>query len=94
MKANEQKTDNQGNPLNADGTLKLEKVKSVDDLTDEDFSKPTRSVELPQVPDNVDNALGADGKPVIIKKNIFEKNWKAHNFSFCRKSLNIEVCLV
>jgi N12 class adenine-specific DNA methylase len=78
----EQKTDNQGNPLNADGTLKLEKVKSVDDLTDEDFSKPTRSVELPQVPENVDNALGADGKPVIIKKNIFEKNWEAHKFPF------------
>lgn len=74
----EQKTDNQGNPLNADGTLKLEKVKSVDDLTDEDFSKPTRSVELPQVPKNVDNALGADGKPVIIKKNIFEKNSRDH----------------
>lgn len=80
--ASEQKTDNQGNPLNADGTLKLEKVKSVDDLTDEDFSKPTRSVELPQVPGNVDNALGADGKPVIIKKNIFEKNWEAHKFPF------------
>lgn len=80
--ASEQKTDNQGNPLNADGTLKLEKVKSVDDLTDEDFSKPTRSVELPQVPENVNNALGADGKPVIIKKNIFEKNWEAHKFPF------------
>lgn len=78
----EQKTDNQGNPLNADGTLKLEKVESVDDLTDEDFSKPTRNVELPQVPKNVDNALGADGKPVIIKKNIFEKNWEAHKFPF------------
>ena len=76
------KTDSQGNPLNADGTLKLEKVKSVDDLTDEDFSKPTRSVELPQVPENVDNALGADGKPVIIKKNIFEKNLEAHKFPF------------
>ena len=64
--------------MNADGTLKLEKVKSVDDLTDEDFSKPTRSVELPQVPENVDNAIGADGKPVIIKKNIFEKNSRDH----------------
>lgn len=76
------KKDSQGNPLNADGTLKLEKVKSVDDLTDEDFSKPTRSVELPELPENVDRALGADGKPVIIKKNIFEKNWEAHKFPF------------
>lgn len=76
------KKDSQGNPLNADGTLKLEKVKSVDDLTDEDFSKPTRSVELPELPENVDRALGAEGKPVIIKKNILEKNWEAHKFPF------------
>ena len=73
------KTDNQGNPLNADGTLKLEKVKSVDDLTDEDFSKPTRSVALPSLPAMVDDAIGAKGKTIIIKKNIFEKNKKNHN---------------
>lgn len=73
------KTDKQGNPLNADGTLKLEKVKSVDDLTDEDFSKPTRSVVLPTLPAKVDDAIGAKGKPVIIKKNIFEKNRNNHN---------------
>lgn len=72
------KKDSQGNPLNADGTLKLEKVKSVDDLTDEDFSKPTRSVELPSLPSKVDDAIGAKGKPVIIKKNILEKNYKSH----------------
>lgn len=71
--------DNQGNPLNADGTLKLEKVKSVDDLTDEDFSKPTRNVELPAIPKNVDDAIGANGKPIIIKKNIFERNAERHN---------------
>ena len=45
--------DSQGNPLNADGTLKLEKAESIDDITDEDFSHPTRNVELPQVPENV-----------------------------------------
>ena len=70
--------DNQGNPINADGTLRLEKVKSVDDLTDEDFSKPYRNVELPELPKNVDDAIGANGKPIIIKKNIFEKNGKSH----------------
>ena len=70
--------DNQGNPINADGTLRLEKVKSVDDLTDEDFSKPYRNVELPELPKNVDDAIGANGKPVVIKKNIFEKNGKSH----------------
>lgn len=70
--------DSQGNPLNADGTLKLEKVESIDDITDEDFSHPTRNVELPKIPEAVDNALGAEGKPVIIKKNIFERNAERH----------------
>lgn len=75
-------TDNQGNPINEDGTLKVEEVKSVDELTDEDFSNPTRNVQLPTLPQNVDAALNAKGKPVIIKKNIFEKNWNAHKFPF------------
>ena len=70
--------DSQGNPLNADGTLKLEKVESIDGITDEDFSHPTRNVELPKIPEAVDNALGAEGKPVIIKKNIFERNAERH----------------
>ena len=72
------KTDSQGNPLNADGTLKLEKIGSIDELTDEDFSNPTRNVELPALPKNVNEAIGANGKPVIIKKNIFEKNKSSH----------------
>lgn len=73
--------DNQGNPLNQDGTLKLDKIKSVDELTDEDFTSAFRNVELPSIPKNVDAAIGANGKPVIIKKNIFEKNWNAHKFT-------------
>ncbi len=72
------KTDRQGNPLNDDGTLKLEKVSSVDELTDEDFSNPTRNVELPALPENVDKAIVANGKPVVIKKNIFERNAARH----------------
>lgn len=75
----ENTTDNQGNPVNEDGTLKVEKIKSVDDLTDEDFSSPTRSVQLPKLPDNVDAAIGANGKPIIIKKNIFERNSTTHH---------------
>ena len=71
-------TDNQGNPVNEDGTLKVEEVKSVDELTDEDFSAPTRNVQLPALPQNVDAAIGAEGKPVVIKKNIFGKNKKHH----------------
>lgn len=76
------KTDSQGNLLNEDGILKIEKISSIDEITDEDFSKPTRSVELPALPKNVDEAIGANGKPVIIKKNIFEKNWENHKFPF------------
>jgi hypothetical protein len=71
-------TDNQGNPVNDDGTLKVEAVQSVDELTDEDFSAPTRNVQLPTLPKNVDAAIGAEGKPVVIKKNIFERNSKRH----------------
>lgn len=74
----EERTDGQGNPVNADGTLSLEKVRPVDELTDDDFSRPYRNVELPRIPENVDKAIGANGKPVVIKKNIFEKNWKSH----------------
>lgn len=73
--------DNQGNPLNQDGTLKLDKIKSVDELTDEDFTSAFRNVELSAIPKNVDAAIGANGKPVVIKKNIFEKNWNAHKFT-------------
>ena len=71
--------DKQGNPINADGTLKVDKVNSINELTDADFENPTRNVELPAIPENVDKAIGANGKPVVIKKNIFERNKQRHN---------------
>lgn len=70
--------DNQGNPLNQDGTLKLDKIKSVDELTDEDFLHPTRNVELPSLPKKIADAIGTEGKPVVIKKNIFGRNYIRH----------------
>ena len=70
--------DNQGNPLNQDGTLKLDKIKSVDELTDGDFLHPTRNVELPRLPKKIADAIGTEGKPVVIKKNIFERNYMRH----------------
>lgn len=73
--------DKQGNPLNADGTLKIEKVNSIDELTDKDFEEPYRNVELPTLPAKIDKAIDAKGKPVVIKKNIFLKNKSSHNFS-------------
>jgi len=73
-----ERTDRQGNPVDADGKLITEKVSSVDNITDGDFTHPTRSIELPKIPDRVDKAIGAKGKPVVIKKNIFEKNANDH----------------
>lgn len=70
--------DRQGNPIKPDGTLYVETVSSIDKITDEDFTNPTRSIALPKIPENVDNAIGANGKPVIIKKNIFKRNSQVH----------------
>ncbi|MCD8317970.1 MAG: hypothetical protein LUC45_03570, partial [Paraprevotella sp.] len=75
----EQRVDNQGNPVDTEGRLIVERVNSIDEITDKDFTDPTRNVELPKIPDNVDNAIGAEGKPVVIKKNIFERNAERHN---------------
>lgn len=71
-------TDNMGNQLNSDGSIYTESVKSLEDIKDDEFEVPTRSVELPSIPQNVNDAIGANGKPVIIKKNIFEKNATNH----------------
>ena len=75
------RTDRQGNPVDADGKLIIEDVNSINDITDADFTNPTRSIGLPAIPRNVSDAIGADGKRVIIKKNIFEKNGKTHAFA-------------
>ena len=70
--------DNQGNPIDKDGKLIIEEVSSIDEITDADFETPSRNVQLPPLPKNVDEAIGANGKPVVIKKNVFEKNAKSH----------------
>ncbi len=70
--------DKQGNPVDASGRLIKEKVNSIDELTDEDFTNPKRSVELPKLPDIVDKAIGNGGRPVIIKKNILVRNNDRH----------------
>ncbi len=72
-------TDNQGNPVNADGSLKVERVSTISDITDGDFTNPKRNVVLPPLPAKVDGAIGANGKDVVIKKSIFEKNRKSHS---------------
>ena len=71
-------SDRQGNPIDKSGKLKIETVKTMAEMTDTDFTAPTRNVQLPQIPSNVDAAIGAGGKPVIIKRNIFQKNASTH----------------
>lgn len=70
--------DNQGNPIDHAGKLIVDDVKSIDDISDEDFIHPTRTIGLPKLPDIVSDAIGANDKRVIIKKNIFGKNHKNH----------------
>ena len=72
------KADRQGNPVDEAGNLKVEAVKTVSEMTDEDFTAPKRNVQLPQLPANVDAAIGAEGRPVVIKRNIFRKNASNH----------------
>ncbi len=73
--------DKQGNPIDRNGKLIIEKVDNIDEISDEDFNNPKRSVQLPTLPKNVSDAIGSEGKPVIIKKNIFEKNRESHKFT-------------
>ncbi|MGN0845804.1 MAG: hypothetical protein ACI4RA_00280, partial [Kiritimatiellia bacterium] len=51
---------------------------SVSRITDEDFTHPTRDVNLPTLPPALDAMIGGGGRPVLIKRNIFEKNLSAH----------------
>lgn len=75
-----EEVDRQGNSIDSEGNLIIEDVSSVSDITDEDFINPKRSIGLPPIPQNVSEAIASDGKKVIIKRNIFEKNVKKHAF--------------
>lgn len=70
--------DKQGNPVDGGGKYIVEGVKSVNELSDEDFMNPTRNVALPTLPERVSDAIGADGRNPMIKKNIFSKNRDTH----------------
>ena len=70
--------DNQGNPIDHTGKLIVEDVKSVDEITDDDFNNPTRTIGLPTIPKNVSDAIDAKGRKVIIKRNVFVKNRDTH----------------
>ena len=71
--------DSQGNPIDENGNLIIEDVKSVADITDADFTEPTRTIGLPTLPEIVQRVLSTNGRKVIIKKNIFERNALRHD---------------
>lgn len=81
--------DQQGNAIDNDGNLIVDVLNSIDSLTDADFMNPSRSVQLPQLPNVVQNALSSNGKPVVIKKNIFERNLRRHPEVTPEKGRNI-----
>lgn len=68
----------QGNPIDKKGNLIIEQVNSLSEITDNDFTNPTRTVALPALPSNVSSAIDTGGRKVIIKKNIFERNSLRH----------------
>ena len=70
--------DNMGNPIDAEGRLIVEDVESIEEISDLDFTEPTRTVALPRLPQNVAEAINTQGRKVIIKKRIFEKNRDNH----------------
>ena len=70
--------DTQNNSKEVSVDRRTDKIGSIDELTDEDFTTPSRNVELPTLPQNVADAIGTQGKPVVIKKSIFEKNRNTH----------------
>lgn len=72
------KKNRQGNLVDENGKLIVDKVNSISDMTDEDFTNPTRSIQLPKLPKIIDEAIGAEGKPVVIKKNILIRNANEH----------------
>ena len=70
--------DNQGNPIDEYGNLIIQKIRSIDEIVDDEFRFGKRNVELPPISRNLDKAIGANNRPLIIKKNIFIKNTKSH----------------
>lgn len=70
--------DSQGNPIDGNGKYVVEEVKSISEISDDDFMKPTRNVVLPELSRRVSDAIGAEGRRPMIKKNIFGKNRDSH----------------
>ena len=59
-------------------TPEIVKINTVSEITDEDFQKPYRSLELPSLPERTLKAMGKEAKPVLLKQNILVKNRNHH----------------
>lgn len=79
----------QGNPINEDGSLRVDEISSIEDIKDKDFTSPYRNVMLPPIAEELSEAIGANGKRVVIKKNIFEKIKSDHKELTPQKSREI-----
>lgn len=56
----------------------IKEMKSVDDIPDEEFSKPTHSFKLPGISTRAWKEKVGDSRPVLLKKNIIELKNKDH----------------
>ena len=56
----------------------IKEMKSVDDIPDEEFSKPTHSFKLPGISTRAWKEKVGDSRPVLLKKNIIERNTGRH----------------
>ena len=68
----------QGNPIDEYGNFIVEKLNSGTEISDKDFERPYRNVELPSLDSNVDAKVRGNGRKVLIKRDVFLKNNLSH----------------
>ncbi|MDR2684864.1 MAG: hypothetical protein LBB53_05750, partial [Prevotellaceae bacterium] len=69
--------------------LRAIELNSPSEISDEEFTNPKHDVKLPSLPENILTAIGSKAKPVLIKKNIFEKNRDTHTDLTAQQSREI-----
>ena len=57
--------DNQGNPIDAEGRLVIVDVRSIDEITDEDFLVGERNIGLPKISEQLIEALRTNARKII-----------------------------
>ncbi|MBQ3835735.1 MAG: hypothetical protein II814_01250 [Treponema sp.] len=74
-----------GNPENAGQFVKkdqrgvvIEKASSVQNISDKEFEKPTRSYQLPPLNKKFSDAIGKPAKDVLLSKHTIERMMKDH----------------